>query len=72
MMLPRCEAVLFGYWFIVLFSPFLGGMLVLGLLIGVIFSKLLSFCCDISEKNVMVLLIFGTVIRYHVLLMLVK
>ena len=29
-------------------------------------------CCDILEKNVVILFIFGTVISYHVLLMHVK
>ena len=33
----------------------------------------MSSCCDISEKkNMVILFTFGTVIRYHVLLMLVK
>ena len=28
------------------------------------------YCCDVSEKNVVILFIFGTVIRYHALLIL--
>ena len=34
------------------------------------FSYIFCICCDILEKNGLVLLIFGTVIRYDVLLML--
>ena len=29
-------------------------------------------CCDISEKNGLILFIFGSVIKYHVLLLHVK
>ena len=36
------------------------------------FPYILSVCCDIPEKNVVILFIFGTVIRYQVLFMLVK
>ena len=37
------------------------------------FSYIVSVCCDISATNVVIFLfIFGTVIRYHVLLMIVK
>ena len=36
------------------------------------FSYILSVSCDISEKTVVILFIFGTVIRYHALHMLGK
>ena len=32
----------------------------------------IHLCCDISDENGLILFIFGTVIRYHVLLMHVK
>ena len=36
------------------------------------FFIIFSVCCDVSEKNVVILFIFGTVIRYHLLLLHVK
>ena len=36
------------------------------------FSYIWSICCDIADKNELILFLFGTVIRYNVLLTHVK
>ena len=36
------------------------------------FSYILCICCDLSQKNGLILFIFGTLIGYHVLLMHIK